>query len=142
MRDLKKSDKNIMRIKDTISNSEIELYYRTPLASEIAQYHSMLVKRKGGKIIMNPIQTRLEMGLKILTGFREGDFGYDGKPISSDPQSPYYREDWKELLRDTAADIIIAFAFNIFEGVQPLKEEDLAEVEFEDIPFQKSSTDG
>lgn len=118
MRDLTKTDKNILRIQDAISGSEIELYYRMPTTSEMVSYQAKLIKRQGRKILLNAFETRLEFGLKIFTGFRDGDFGIDGKPISSDPQNPNYKEDWKGLLKETAADIITTLAFTVFEGAR------------------------
>jgi hypothetical protein len=118
MRDLTKSDRNKLVINDTRSGTEIELYYRNPTTQEEIEYQSKLIKRKGKKVLINAFETRLQMGLKILTGFREGDFGVDGKPISSDPSSPNYREDWKDLLKEYAADIVTAFAFAVFEGAR------------------------
>lgn len=116
MRDLKQSDHNILTIKDAIGGGDIELHYRMPLTSERVAYLGRLVKRKNGKIQINAMEARIEFGLKILTGFREGDFGFDGKPISSDPGSKNYCADWKDLIRVTAADILNTFAFTIFEG--------------------------
>jgi len=116
MRDLKQSDQNVLIIKDAIGGSDIELHYRIPLTSERIAYQNKLVTRKGGKIQIHSMEARIEFGLKILTGFRDGDFGFDGKPISADPTSKNYREDWKELIKATAADILNTFAFTIFEG--------------------------
>lgn len=85
MRELKTSDKNKLTIADARSGTEIELYYRTPAPSEEVAYQARLIKRKGNKVVFNSHETRLEFGFKILTGFRDGDFGIDGKPLSSDP---------------------------------------------------------
>ncbi len=143
MRDLTRSDKNKMVINDARSGSEIELYYRNPTTQEEVEYQAKLFKRQGKKVLINAFSTRLEMGLKILTGFREGDFGIEGKPIASDPQSPNYKENWKDLLKDSAADIITAFSFSVFEGArldtgQEVDFELAGETE-EIIPFPKSS---
>jgi hypothetical protein len=118
MRDLTKTDKNILKIHDGRSDTDIELYYRNPTTQEEVAYQSKLFRRQGKKLLINAYETRLEMGLKILTGFREGAFGISGKPISSDPQSPEYRKDWKELLKENASDIITALAFQIFESAR------------------------
>jgi hypothetical protein len=134
MRDLQKSERNTIRVQDAISGSEIELYYRTPTTKEMVEYQRLLVKRVQGKTIYDAVNARLTMGLKILTGFREGDFGFDGKPISSDPASPNYREDWKELLAESASDIITAFAFAVFEGVRVNPETDIEIGGIEDTP--------
>ncbi|MBT9169275.1 MAG: hypothetical protein DDT19_02631 [Syntrophomonadaceae bacterium] len=141
MRDLNKSDKNKIVVHDAVSGSELELYYRTPTTSEMVQYQSKLFRRAGKKILINAFETRLEMGLQILTGFRDGDFGIDGKPISCNPNSENYREDWKELLKETAADVVTAVAFTVFEGARTDVSEleyALGEEEEKVIPFQKS----
>lgn len=116
MRDLEQSDKNTLTIKDAISGTDIELYYRLPMTPERVAYQSRMFRTKGGKMKVQVFEARIEFGLKILTGFREGDFGIKGKPIASDPQSKNYQEDWKELIKATAADIVNAFAFVVFEG--------------------------
>lgn len=118
MRDLTKSDKNQLIIHDGRSGTDIELYYRNPTTQEEVSYQSKLFRRQGKKLLINAYETRVEMGLKIITGFREGDFGIEGKPISSEPQSPAFREDWKELLKENASDIITALAFQIFESAR------------------------
>lgn len=143
MRDLTKSDKNKMVVNDARSGSEIELYYRNPTTHEEVEYQSKLFKRLGKKVLINAFSTRLEMGLKILTGFREGDFGIEGKVISSDPSRPDYKENWKELLKENAADIVTAFSFAVFEGARidtgAIVDFETAEEAEEIIPFPKSS---
>ena len=139
MRDLKQSDQNTLIIKDAISGTDIELYYRLPLTSERVAYQNKLVSRKNGKIQIHAIEARIEFGLKILTGFREGDFGFDGKPISANPQSQNYKENWKELIKATAADIVNAFAFVIFEGASLQTEPEIEPEEDEDHPLESPS---
>ncbi|MFA4871375.1 MAG: hypothetical protein WC623_24465 [Pedobacter sp.] len=140
MRDLKLSDKNKIGIFDARSGTDIELYYRTPTTSEEVEYQHLLVKRQGRKVIINPFEARLEMGLRILTGFSEGSFGIDGKAISSEPENPNYKENWKDLLKETASDIITTFAFTIFEGARIDTGTDFEIEEKDDVPpFQKKS---
>jgi len=115
MRDLEITDKNEITVYDTRSGTEIKLYYRNPTTQEEVAYQTKLYSRKGKKLIINP-RVRVEMGLSILTGFREGDFSFQKKPISSDPASPNYQENWKELLEKAASDIISAFALAVFAG--------------------------
>jgi hypothetical protein len=146
MRDLARSERNAIAINDAVSGSTLELYYRTPKTSEMAAYQAKFIKRQGKKVLINSFETRLEFGLKIITGFREGDFGVDGKPISSDPSSPNYREDWKRLLKENAADVVTVLAFTVFEGARAndVEVEDLAfagmeEEAEEEAPLSKSS---
>jgi len=72
MRDLAKTDKNVLTINDTISGDKIELYYRLPTTEEMVDYQSHMFRRQGKKLLINAFETRLNYGLKILTGFREG----------------------------------------------------------------------
>lgn len=129
MRELNRSERNTLTIQDTRSGTEIELYYRNPTSREEALFQAKVVKRKGTKVVLKSFDTRLEFGLKVLTGFREGDFGIDGKPISSDPDSPNYREDWKNILADGAADIIRTVGMTVFEGVRVNN----ADIELEEV---------
>ena len=118
MRELTASDRNVLTVNDARSGTEMELYYRTPTSREDVLYSKELVKKKGKKVVFKAHETRLKYGLAILTGFREGDFGADGRPISTEPGSPNYREDWKDLVEKGAADIVKALAMTVFEGVK------------------------
>lgn len=141
MRELGSSEKNKLTIKDARSGSEIELYYRNPTTTEIAGYQKSLVKKRGNKVIMNTHQTRLEFGLKVLTGFKEGDFGLDGKPISSDTNSPAFRTDWKDVVATGAQDLILILARVVFEGasIKGDEPEVIGEEEIENtVPLDKS----
>jgi hypothetical protein len=116
-RDLTKSDTNELEVDDRLSGSKLMLYYRMPTTSERVQYQRKLIKRERNKIKDNSYETRLEYGALILTGFRKGDFIVEGKTISSDPQDLDYYPTWKTLLNDTAADLLVALAFAVFESV-------------------------
>jgi hypothetical protein len=115
---LKDQERLLAPIYDAPSGVTCGIYYRRPRPSECIAYQSSLMKRKGDKIQDNTYKTRLEFGLKIITGIREGDYGTeDGQPISSDPQSPHFREDWKELIARVAHLHVVAVAALAFEGV-------------------------
>lgn len=143
MRDLSISEKNVLTINDGRSGSGIELHYRNPTTEEEAAYQIKMVRRQGKKVILNLHPTRVEFGLKILTGFRAGDFGFEGKPVSPDPASENYREDWKDLVKAGASDIIAILGRTVFEGAtveSDVEIEDLTdEVIEEAVPLEKSS---
>lgn len=110
--------RNIFRFKDAQSGDWINLYYRTPKTEEMITYFSGLDKEKYEEQI---VQRRIEYALKIIEGFKDGSFekeNGDGKFIafSSDPGSPAYDPEWKELLVKGAGDILSLFAFEIFES--------------------------
>lgn len=118
MRDLKPTDKNELVVLDAISGTDIVLYYRTPTTSERVAYQRAQIKKEGKKIKIRASQARQEFGLKILTGFADGAFGYDGRPISSNPEAANYREDWKDLVLAQAADLVEVLALTVFEGAR------------------------
>lgn len=133
MRELKSSDKNVLEIFDARSNTDMELYYRTPTTREEALYQAKLVKKKGRKVVIAQHKTRVEFGLRMITGFKEGNFGEDGEPFSADPESPNYREDWKECLERGASDILAILGSTIFEGARPDVEVDVDELLDEEL---------
>lgn len=142
MRELQASDRNEISIKDTRCGTDILLFYRTPTPEEQAAYQARMVKRQGKKMILNVYPTRLDFGLKVLTGFRTGDFGFEGKPISSDPADAGYREDWKEIVRKGAHDIVTTMGRVVFENTSV---DESAEIELEEaalvedaVPLGKS----
>lgn len=129
MRDLKRSDRNKIEFSDPVGGGKIVLYYATPTATQVKVYRQQSITRKNGKVIFNNFDPALKFGLEILTGFDEGAFGFDGQPISSDPESPNYRSDWKELLKDTAADVVTLLAQSVFDGLRTGAATDEVEME-------------
>lgn len=115
MRDLS-ADKNILVIKDGISGDEHEIYYRRPTAKEIAEHQARMFERKGKKVVNKVHATRIESGMKIITGFKPGTLGYQGQAFSPYPGDKEYREDWQRLMRELAPDIVSAVAQQVFEG--------------------------
>jgi hypothetical protein len=141
MRDLKKDDRNKLVLDDTLSGTKIGVFYATPTTSQVKSYRQQSIRRKGNKVVVDNFDPALKFGLEILTGFEEGAFGYDGQPISADPASPHYREDWKVLLKETAADIVTTVAHIVFDGIRSGQNAD--DVEFgeeaeEIVPLGKS----
>lgn len=115
-RELQQSDRNDLTIQDTISGSEIGLYYRLPSTKERVAFNKACFKQQNGKLVNQVVAARAAAGELVLTGFREGDFSFAGQPISSDPASPHYRKDWKQLVKETAGDLLITLGLTVFEG--------------------------
>lgn len=112
---------NELRIHDNISGDEIILFHRMPTTAEREGYANESIKRHRNKTTFSIVAAREKYGSKILTGFREGDFqveGADGKLVAfaSDPASPNYREDWKDLMVQHASDLIQALAGHVFDA--------------------------
>lgn len=142
MRDLAKSDKNILEVHDKLSGTDMTIYYRTPTTQERISFNKRLIKRVGKKVVDQSAETMLEDGLKIITGFKDGDFGIDGKPISSNPESPDYYPEWKRLLEEEAADVAVAVANTVFNsartGSSDIDIADADEGAKETLPLPKS----
>lgn len=125
MRLLGKSVENEMVISDAISGTEITVYYRTPTMQERTAWLASLFDREGTEVKDKSVETNIHWGREIMTGFANGCFGIpdgdnDVKPISSDPDSPDYRADWKDLLVEFAPEFVEFFARRVFEGNRQL----------------------
>ena len=116
-RDLKKADNNKATFMDGVSQSEISLYYRTPTNAERIAFKAATIGQKKNKIIDHSTEAQLSYGARILTGIQDGDFLFDGKPISSNEDSPDYNPDWKKLVLETAGDLIQSLALLAFSAV-------------------------
>ena len=113
------SNKNSLKLFHRLSNSELEIYYRNPTTEERVDYRMEKIQRINDEIKFNIPETRVKFGEKIITGFREGDFGFyeegNVKEISSDPSSENYREDWKTILKENASDVLETLAGAVFD---------------------------
>ena len=103
---------------------EAVLAWRLPSADEYVSYQTARMRKTA--------HFQRDHGLAILTGIRDGDFGIDGKPLSSDPESPDYRADWKEALaaNPVGLSLVEGLAFTVFEETYS--------VPVGAIPFEKS----
>ena len=119
-----------------------DFFYRRPTTEEIIAYNKGLFTKKNGKIHNNVVPTRIEMGLRILTGIQEGVFSLNGKPVSSDPASADFYPEWKNLLKQVLSGTIANFAFKVFEAVSEAQidqEEILASEEGDEaLPLARS----
>lgn len=113
------TNQNQLKIDDQVSGSTITFFYRLPTTKERQGYMNMAVQRKGKRVEMRHAEAQAKYGEKILTGIRDGDFEVveNGKsvPLSSDPKSPHYREDWKQQVADNASDLLMLLAIHAFD---------------------------
>lgn len=122
------NSKNLLTFLDPLSQgadgkpTRIGLFYRFPSTEERQDYFNNLQYRDddSSELVDQALTTRVEFGLKILTGFTEESFEdalEDGSivPVSSDPASEHYRADWKNIVEQTAADIVSVLAMQVFE---------------------------
>jgi hypothetical protein len=119
MRDLKNPTYSIR-----VSDGDVvhKFFYRRPTNDEISAYQAGLFQRRGHKIVPRTAEMRLKFGKRVILGFEEGTLGADEKLISSDPKSPNYCADWKDLLSSHAPDIVSAIGRHVFESVSVVGE--------------------
>ncbi|MEN8134329.1 MAG: hypothetical protein ABFS18_02165 [Thermodesulfobacteriota bacterium] len=122
---------------DNIGGGQIHLYWRNPTTEERASYTNMSIQREGDELVVKKGEARQEYGLKILTGFRFGDFGQrvaaavggaeNEKSFSHEPDHPDYLENWKDLVLESGADLVELLAARVFDmpcsiaAAQPVK---------------------
>lgn len=118
MRSLVKTDKHELIIRDKIGGDLI-LFYRLPTFIERSKYENSIYLIKDGSLVLVP-DTRINFGKEILTGIGENCFSDEDGAISSDPEKDNYREDWKDLLVESAPEIVAQLAFYVFENTKIL----------------------
>jgi hypothetical protein len=154
MLDLKKSDRNRIVIFDEASGERKGVYYTNPTASQTVRYSREVVQKKRNKIVFDAgesLKSAIRYGAEVLTGFDDfnlkenadgtyspidGDyaFGFDGQPISCNPESPHYRGDWKDLFQESAFHVLSLVARVAFNRVR-------TETADEEIVFGEEETE-
>ena len=116
MRDLKSSDQNSIIVFDSLTGTKIKLFYRTPTTKERLKYKSDIVNTlTKTKSVEEGTKMQLQWAKELITGFRQGDFGYDGKAISPNKDDENYYQAWKSLMEETASDILLAFIETVMD---------------------------
>lgn len=145
-RDLTKFDDNKLELLDSISGSSIELTYRTPTTADRVRYQSRRFRREGNRLINCSRKAMIEAATGVLVAIRDGDFtcGRDGDgqpiPLSSNPDSPHFRADWKPLVEEMAGDLLFILGNELFEGKLDTKR--LADMEIVDEEETRDEEDG
>ena len=127
------------------------LYYREPTPEERISYSNGLVKAKGRKIKFDTAGVRMRAGRRVCTGMVEGDWAIkvseEENPkkyvlISSDPKSPHYRKDWKDLLWRHHGGYLMLLGQTAFEDVTVdggIEDEEDNDDLFDDDLFEEDS---
>lgn len=116
-RKLTPSDKNEFTIVDSFGN-ELTVFHRMPDITERVRFSNELYKITNKNITKYP-EAYAKFGFMIISGIKDGDFiDANDKPISSDPNSKDYREDWKELIENYAPEIGMFLGQKIFESTK------------------------
>ena len=114
-------DRCELRINDRISGTDLVMYFRQPTTRQRIGYSTESLQRKGNKVKFRQSETRLKYGKRICVGIRDGDFEIpDGNgtyvPLSSDPQSRHYKENWPDLIEQYASDLLELLAIHVFDA--------------------------
>ena len=115
--DLSKDKVHPANIVDAAFGAKIKLFYRTPTTQERIDFTKAILIKKNGKLIDNSFEAHIKYGAMILTGFESGVYALDGKLISSDPESPEFYPDWKDLIAEVAPHHFRALCSIVFDGV-------------------------
>ena len=145
MRDLTYFEDNQITLKDPVSGAAITFTHRTPTTADRVQYMSRRFRRDGNRLFICQKQAAIEAAAAIITGVSDNSFacGRDQHnnplPLSSDPASPHYRADWKQLLQQMAGDLLYIIGNQLFEGPPDL--DDLATLELINTDAQTPATE-
>lgn len=115
--------KKKMLIVITPEGEEDGLFYRTPTTDEVHAHQNEATQYVRGKPKNRKSQADLKFGKKVCIGIREKNFDMEDdngeiRFISSDPQSPDYREDWKALIEEMQPTDFIALGAHVFGGAE------------------------
>ena len=110
--------KNELILSDPVSGTDVAFYYSVPTTRD----HVAIAKNDGQAVDEGVLDNAIDVGLSLITGIRDGDFereeAGEWKPVSSNPESPDYYEDWKGFLREFASDLVMAFTTHVFRGMR------------------------
>ena len=112
---------NEITILDAVSQTEITVFYKSPTAQEQQAWSADLFRRENDEVVDNEVNACLKFGAELMVGVSDGALGIptsngEIKPISSDPKSPDYDEDWKRHLMEHATGFVVTFGNYVFRG--------------------------
>lgn len=115
-RDLLITTDNILKMIDPIEKTEVVFTHRTPETDDRVRFMVAKFKRDGDRLIDRTRSALIDAAASVLTGIRTGDFTIGGQPLSSTPGEEGYREDWKELIKAAAGDLLFLMGHELFDG--------------------------
>ncbi|MGD0586698.1 MAG: hypothetical protein ABSA86_13165 [Oryzomonas sp.] len=115
-RELQILDHNTLTLYDPVEKTTVVFTYRTPSTDDRIRHMAGRYKRQGTKLIDCSRTRTIDSAVSVLTGIRPEDFAFAGKPLSSTPGENGYREDWKDLVKASAGDLLFLMGYELFEG--------------------------
>ena len=94
------------------------MLYAMPSTAQRVAFETSAYSREGDTLIDESASARIDAAIGIVTGWEPAGYfvDVDGKAISTNPASPDYREDWRDLLKETASDILDVVGRIVFQG--------------------------
>lgn len=115
-RDLQITTDNTLTLFDPIEKTQVVFTHRTPETDDRVRYMVARYKRDGARLIDRTRSALIDAAAEVLTGIRPQDFTVGGVPLSSTPGEEGYREDWKELVKAAAGDLLFLMGHELFDG--------------------------
>jgi hypothetical protein len=149
-----------INVTDELSGDPILFQMRMPGAKMRNKYNNKSIVRRGRKTEFNAALARVEYGMKLLVGIREGDFLIPPKEhenyenlqdsltsvedsdlkflnIASDQSSPFYTSQWKEHVEKYGNDLIEAAASKLFDNPASVEDQNV-DVEDDEEDIEKN----
>lgn len=118
-RELKQSEQNEIVLFDALTGEKVKFFYKTPKTDNKIAYQSAMMNsltKKSG--IEDVYKIQLEWAKKFITGFEPGYFLVDGVQLTIETPA------WKDVIAETAGDLLIAFSKYLFgESSYVIKED-------------------
>lgn len=135
----------VLQVHFTASGDDIDLYYRTATTKERLAYSNATLRREKNRVLMiqNVYPVQVRFGKMWVTGFQEGAFTVDGKPISSDPEAENYYPEWRDLLEEANPDALALVCRAVVNAATTARDLDSGGLEFVeelDGPLPSEST--
>lgn len=139
-----------MLIDDPRSDGPVMFYYSPPDNKQLARYQAetgaLIRVRHRGKVDVKGEEmrnVRLKHGMRVLKGFRDGDFKVlrEGRvvPIASREEAEGYYPDWRTLVEAYASDLVLALVMRVFDGASVIEEEGEEEETAMDDPREEDA---
>lgn len=103
-----------------------DFFVKHPNTDDKIKYLASIARKMDGKILSGleeKFKAKFDAGCALITGFPEMNtdgkpqFEYEGKPISSDPKSENYIEDWRDLILPMFLNQIMVYATKVYDGI-------------------------
>ncbi|NDY57398.1 hypothetical protein G3N56_11665 [Desulfovibrio sulfodismutans] len=127
-----KPTRHVLTVHFAATGEDIDLYYRPAKPKERLAYSNATMRREGKKVLMvqNPYPLQVRYGKAFVTGFPDGAFTVEGKPVSSDPEAEGYYPEWRELMEEACPDALALVCQRVMSAATVARDLDDGGLEF------------